>query len=175
MGLLARAALAGAAVLAAQACLAAQATPEYQVKVVLLDKLTRFVDWPGGGSPNRAFVLAVLGRTPFGDDLDAYFASHTVKNRPVTIRYLHQPAEVKDCDLLFICASEQPRLGAILEPLKGHPVLTVGDSEGFAQAGVMVGMVRAGGKITFEVNLAPVREAGLRMAPGFLQLVKIVP
>jgi hypothetical protein len=39
----------------------------------------------------------------------------------------------------------------------------------------MVGMVRAGGKITFKVNLAPVREAGFRMAPGFLQLVLIVP
>jgi len=174
MGILARAA-AVATILAAQACSAAQATPEYQVKVVLLDKLTRFVDWPSGGNPGRAFVLAVLGRTPFGDDLDAYFASHLVKNRPVTVRYLHQAAEVKDCDLLFICASEQARLGAILEPLKGRPILTVADSEGFAQAGVMVSMVRAGGKITFEVNLAPVRDAGFRMAPGFLQLVRIVP
>jgi hypothetical protein len=32
------------AILAAPVCAAAQATPEYQAKVVLLDKLTRFVD-----------------------------------------------------------------------------------------------------------------------------------
>ena len=66
--------LAGALLLGAAWCCAAQSTPEYQAKIVLMDKLTRFVDWPAGGDPQRAFVLAVLGRTPFGDELDSYFA-----------------------------------------------------------------------------------------------------
>jgi len=51
----------------------------------------------------------------------------------------------------------------------------VADAEGFARAGVMVGLVRSEARIGFEVNLAATREAGLRMAPGFLQLVKLVP
>ena len=166
--------LAGALLLGA-VCAVAQSTPEYQAKVVLMDKLTRFVDWPAGGDPQRAFVLAVLGRTPFGDELDSYFAGRQLKNRPVTLRYLHQLSELGECDLLFICASEKPRLPAILEHLKGRPVLTVADTEGFARAGVMVGLVRTGARIGFEVNLAPTREAGLRMAPGFLQLATLVP
>lgn len=168
-------AVAGAALLGAAACLAAEVTPEYQAKVVLMDKLTRFVDWPQGAEANRAFVLAVMGRTPFGDELDSYFAGRTLKGRPVTIRYLHQASEAGDCDLLFICASEKPRLAAILEQLKGRPILTVADAEGFARAGVMVGLVRTGSRIGFEVNLAPTRESGLRMAPGFLQLATLVP
>lgn len=165
--------VAGAALLGT-ACAVAQSTPEYQAKVVLMDKLTRFVDWPKGAE-QRDFVLAVLGRTPFGDDLDNYFAVRTLKNRPVTVRYLHQIAELGPCDLLFICASEKPRLAAILERLRGRPVLTVADAEGFAGAGVMVGLVRSGARIGFEVNLAPTRESGLRMAPGFLQLATLVP
>lgn len=167
--------LAGMLLLGAAPSVAAQTTPEYQAKVVLMDKLTRFVDWPPGAGKGGAFVLAVLGRTPFGDDLDNYFAVRTLKNRPVTVRYLHQIAELGPCDLLFICASEKPRLAAILERLRGRPVLTVADAEGFAGAGVMVGLVRSGARIGFEVNLAPTRESGLRMAPGFLQLATLVP
>lgn len=153
----------------------AQAAPEHQAKIVLMDKLTRFVEWPPGAGRAGAFVLGVLGRTPFGDDLDAYFATRTLKDRPVQVRALRQAADLGECDLLFICASERPRLGAILAQVKGRPVLTVADSEGFAQAGVMVAMVRSGARLGFEVNLAPVREAGLRMAPGFLQLARLVP
>jgi len=167
-------AVAGAALLAAAPCAAVQVTPEYQAKVVLMDKLTRFVDWPRADT-GRAFVLAVLGRTPFGDELDSYFATRTLKNRPVTIRYLRQASEAADCDLLFICASEKARLASVLEQVKGRPILTVADAEGFARAGVMVGLVRSGSRIGFEVNLAPTRESGLRMAPGFLQLATLVP
>jgi hypothetical protein len=140
-----------------------------------MDKLTRFVDWPRGAEPGRAFALVVLGRTPFGDELDSYFATRTLKNRPVTVRYLHQFSELGECDMLFICASEKPRLAGILEQVKGRPILTVADTEGFARAGVMVGLVRTGARIGFEVNLAPTRESGLRMAPGFLQLATLVP
>ena len=165
----------GAMLLGAAACASAQVTPEYQAKVVLMDKLTRFVDWPRGADARGAFVLAVLGRTPFGDELDSYFATRTLKNRPVTVRYLHQAAELGECDLLFICASEKPRLAGILDQVKGRPILTVADAEGFARAGVMVGLVRTGARIGFEVNLAPTRDSGLRMAPGFLQLATLVP
>ena len=175
MGTLGRLGSVMGAVFLGSALYAAQATPEYQAKVVLMDKLTRFVDWPAGGDPNRPFVLAVLGRTPFGDELDSYFATRTLKNRPVVIRYFHQAADLEPCDLLFIAASEKPRLAGILDKVKGQPTLTVADTEGFARAGVMVGLVRAGTRIVFEVNLAPTRQSGLRMAPGFLQLATLLP
>jgi hypothetical protein len=165
----------GALLLGAAQAAVAQAAPEYQAKIVLLDKLTRFVDWPPGAGRGRDFVLAVLGRTPFGDELDAYFSARTLKDRPVQVRTLRQAADLGECDLLFICASERARLGTILAQVKGRPLLTVADGDGFARAGVMVSMVRTGARVGFEVNLGPVREAGLRMAPGFLQLAKLVP
>jgi len=163
-----------AGLLGAALGLAAQSVPEYQSKLVLMDKLTRFVEWPSAANPDRAFVLAVLGRSPFGEDLEGYFPLHPLKYRPVTIRYLRQAQELGDIDLLFICASERPRLAQELEQVKGRPVLTVADTEGFVQAGVMVGFVHLNGKITFEVNPAAVREAGIRVRPDFLQLAKIV-
>jgi hypothetical protein len=148
---------------------------EYSAKIVLMDKMTRFVDWPKPADPEQPFVLAVLGRTPFGEVLDDYFSSHPLKDRPVTIRYLRQVQELQEADLLFICASEKARLAQILAKVKGRPILTVADSEGFARAGVMVGFVSSGGKIAFEVNPIPIRDSGIRMRPDFLQIAKIVP
>ena len=48
------------------------------------------------------------------------------------------------------------------------------DAQGFAQAGVMVGIVRAEARLTYEVNLTPTRQGGLRLEPGFLQLAKLI-
>jgi hypothetical protein len=153
----------------------AQSTPEYQAKVILMEKLTRFVDWPAPAATTPPFVLGVVGRTPFGDDLDAHFAARTLKNRPVTVRYFRDASDLGDCDMLFICASEKPRLALILGRVRGKAVLTLADTDGFVQAGVMVGLVRVEAKVRFEVNLAPVRESGFRIAPGFLQLATLVP
>ena len=152
----------------------AQPAPEYQVKVVLLDKLTRFVTWPQAAPGDQPFVIGVLGRTPFGDELDAYFAHRTLKNRPVAINYYKEPGEVGECDVLFVCASEKARIPAVIARLKGRPTLTVSDADGFAEAGVMVGIVRTQARLTFEVNLGTTRQAGFRMEPGFLQLAKLI-
>lgn len=157
----------------ASACLAFQPAPEYQLKVVLLDKLTRFVTWPQAEGASRPFLIGVLGRTPFGDELDAYFAHHAIKGRPVDVRYYRDLSEVDGCDILFVCASERPRLSAVLAKVRGKAILTVGDAEGFAQAGVMVGIVREQSRLTFEVNLAAARQSGFRFEPGFLQLAKL--
>jgi hypothetical protein len=144
-------------------------------KIILMDKMTRFVEWPRPVDTDRPFLLAVIGRTPFGEVLDDYFSQHPLKSRPVTVRYLRQVQELEDADLVFICESEKPRLPQILARLKGRQTLTVAESDGFVRAGVMVGFISEGGKISFEINPNPIRESGLRMRPDFLQLARIVP
>jgi len=166
--------LMASALLGGVVCSADQPMPEYRAKVALLEKLTRFVNWPEGAlSPQHPFRLAIIGRTPFGDELENYFASHPLKNRPVSIQYFTTPSEIRDCDLLFVCASEQGRLGILLATVRSRPFLIVGDTPGFAQRGLMINIVGENGRMIFEVNLGAVRESGFRMHPGFLQLVRI--
>lgn len=150
-----------------------QGAQEYVAKVTLLDKITACVDWPVA-TPERPFILGVLGRSPFGDQLDDYFTRRTLKGRAVHIRYFRGMEDLAECDLLFICASEKGRLGAVLSRVKSRPVLTVGDTAGFAQAGVMVNIVREESRLGFEVNLATTRESSLRMASGFLAIAQII-
>lgn len=147
---------------------------EARAKVMLLEKLVRFVEWPGEGAPpDQAFVLGVVGRTPFGDELDEYFRKRQLKGRLVRIRYFRGVQDAEPCDLLFVCASERDSLPALLAKVRQRPVLTLTESPGFTKAGVMVGMVREGDHMAFEVNLGRARESGFRIAPGLLQLAKV--
>jgi hypothetical protein len=154
-----------------------QPTTEYLAKVELLGKLTRFVEWPPQSAvrdSRKAFVLGIVGRSPFGDELDQYFLRQPIKGKPVQVRYCRVSADFEGCDLLFICASEKARLGSILAHTQQRPVLTVSDTAGFAKAGVMVGLLKEGEKLVFEVSLPAAKEGGIRFAPGFLQIARIL-
>jgi hypothetical protein len=158
----------------AAATLVAQDAQEYRAKVAVLEKVTYYVEWPNASAHvDRPFVLGVLGRTPFGDELDAYFLTRKLKNRTVEIRYYRNPDDIAECDLLFICASERDRLPAVLARAKGKPFLTIGDTEGFAQAGVILNIVREGTRLRFEVNLTSAKASGILLMPGLLNLSKL--
>jgi len=153
--------------------LGAQEAQEYIAKVALMEKITAYVDWPQG-TADRPFLLGVVGRTPFGDELDNHFQGKNLKGRAVRIRYFKGPEDIGPCDLLFVCASERDRLGSVLAKVRGRPVLTMADTSNFAGAGVMINLVRDGNRLAFEVNVTKAKESGLRMAAGFLKLSKVV-
>jgi hypothetical protein len=148
---------------------------EYSAKVILLERISRFVDWPPrslmAGAEDR-FTVAVVGQSPFGDELDAYFLTHKVKGRSVTVKYFRGPTDLGPCDLLYISRSERDRLNDILEQVSKQPVLTIGDSEGYAARGVMVNIVRDQGHLGFEINLPATKAAGIQLASAFLQVAK---
>ena len=56
----------------------------------------------------------------------------------------------------------------------GHAILTVGESEGFAQEGGMIGFSLEENKIRFEINLEAVERANLRVSARLLALAKTV-
>ena len=160
-------------------CLAApqEAQPEFAVKARFLLQFPEFVSWPaasGMGDPSKPFVLLVLGDSPFGDRLDQAAQGRKVQGHPVEIRYSHDPAAMDGCQMVFICASERGRLGAILARAASRPVLTVADTEGFAEQGVMINLVIESNLPRFEINRAPARAAGLSLSAQLLGLARKV-
>lgn len=120
------------------------AASEYAVKAAFLGKFPQFVKWPsGGGSP----TVGILGNNPFGSALRARQASRV--------------EDLKGCQIIFIAKSERGNIGAILSGLAGTNVLTVGESDGFARQGGIIGFTLEGDKMRFEINLVAARRNGL--------------
>src|SRR5580704_1189802 len=75
---------------------------EYQVKAVFLFNFSQFVSWPAGtfGRSDSPIVIAVLGRDPFGADLDAVVNGEHVGERALVVRRYQDVSEIKDCHIL---------------------------------------------------------------------------
>ncbi len=116
----------------------------------------------------------MIGKHPFGDLLDVIYAERKIKNKTVEIRYLSKEEEILQCHLLFITESGRDELSSILSLTKDKPILTVGDSKGFAEKGVHINFYLDEGRIRFAINESAVRQSGLQMSYRLLRSARIV-
>jgi len=146
--------------------------PEYELKAELLARFATFITWPQS-SDGRPFTIGVIGRNPFNGYLEK-LAERRIKNRPVEIRYISELTQIDGCDILFICGSEKRRLAAILAHTGSRPILTVADSGGFAEAGVLINFYTTSDTVRFEINETAVDRSGLKVSSKLFKLAKVV-
>lgn len=154
-----------------------EAQPEYAIKARFLAQFPEFVAWPpeaGLDDPAKPFVLVVLGTSPFDRYLDSTLASRKVKGHPAKVIYTQDIAALDGCHMAFICDSEKGRIKEILARVAGRPILTVGDSEGFARKGVMINLTIEENLPRFEINLGAARGCGLGVNAQLLGLARKV-
>jgi hypothetical protein len=154
----------------------AQAFKEYDVKAAFLYHLAEFVDWPPEAFPaaESPLVIGVLGADPFGKALDEIVRDEVVKNRKLTVERYGSMEEVKTCHILFISGSEAGRLEQIFSSLNDRKILTVGDTEGFAQRGGMVRFRTEKNKIRLRINLDAAKAASLTISSKLLRAAEVI-
>jgi hypothetical protein len=149
---------------------------EYRVKAAFIYNFAKFVEWPDEKAESPGdFPVCVLGSE--SDPLLTAFDSirgKTVRGVPLAIRRVATLGEARTCRILFVTSQERPRLNDILSALRGRPVLTVGDTEEFAERGGIINLVKDGNRVTFEINTDAAQRAGLTMSSKLLFLGKIV-
>jgi uncharacterized protein DUF4154 len=151
-------------------------TVEYPVKAAFLFNFARFVSWPADALASSSQVaICVLGADPFGDALDEAVAGKRVEGRPLKVRRFAGLEELEPCPVLFVSASEERHLPAILERLKGAPVLTVGNSAEFARRGGVIGFYLEGNKVRFEIDPAAAGRVGLKVSAKLLSVARVSP
>jgi len=144
---------------------------EYEVKAAFLYNFTRFVAWPElesapGGTPLN---LCIFGTDPFGDLLDP-IRERKSQGRELELQYPNELSGINDCQVLFISESQQRGLSGVLEIARKHRVLTVSDMPEFVNRGGMIGYVKQGNVIRFEINLKAATDAGLTINSRLLEL-----
>lgn len=152
----------------------AQKPDEYQVKAAYLHGFGQFVTWPDAAGGRAVFEVCLLGRDPFGDALNEVVAGAVVRDKPVTVRRLTRAREVAGgCHILFVSVPGV-ELGAVLDFVRGLPVLTVGESPQFAERGGIIGFVTQSNRVRFVVNRAAADRAGLSLSSELLRVASAV-
>ena len=176
--LLRTAMLLGACACAMPAATAAWLPPRAQAELTLeaqfIVELAGVVRFPRAKEPGQPFVLAVIGASPFRDEIESYAAGRTVRGRPIRIRNLRYPPEGQNCDLLFICRSEWPRARSILDWSRSKGMLTVAEGQELAPLGVMVNLMVDGGYLRLGLNQRALEGEGLSIDSRVLRVARIL-
>ncbi len=174
-----------AALIVPQARADSTSSREYRVKAAFLYNFINFVDWPKDklSKENNSISIGIIGKDPFGNAFEP-IKNKQVKGKKVVIKRLDGYKELKDsgeqiksirlCHLLYICPSEKEKVREIIDLIKDHNVLTVGDTKYFLETGGIINFLLEDNKVCFEVNKTAAERAELKIRSKLLRLAKRV-
>ena len=147
---------------------------EYVLKAAFLYNFAKFVEWPEHVSPKGSapLTLCVVGDA-FGSSIDS-IEGKEVRGHPLTVRKNVQHSSLKTCHVLFFSNEEVPRLATVLNDLRNSAVLTVCDSPGCAEQGLMINLRLIEKKVSIEVNLEAIQRTPLKVSSQLLKLAHLV-
>jgi len=148
---------------------------ENDVKAAYIFNFAKFVEWPekAFASKSAPIVLCVLGDDSLGDAIQN-LETKKIKGRSLSVVRTRSKEQIRSCHILYISESEKKEISDILSKMDGRPCLTVSSVNEFAAQGGMIGFVRKGNKVRFEVNPDAVRRAELAVSSRLLNLAIIV-
>jgi hypothetical protein len=149
-----------------------------QRKALMVYNFAKYTEWPKSAfaDDNAPFVIGVLGKDPFGKDIDI-IKGKSIKGRTLVVTYFSTAEEVTECHLLFISSSEMQNLPRILKRLENSSILTAAEAPGFIDRDGIINLVpdrKPNGTETveFEVNLLAAVKANLKLDTQLLKLAR---
>lgn len=149
---------------------AAGQLPEADAKAAFLARLPLFVDWPTDAlAAGQPLVIAVLGGHPLLVPLRK-FSGQIVNGHAVEIRQITADDDLRRCHILFVPESAGVGAAALVDRLRGLPVLTVGEDPRFIAWGGMLRLRVLLSRLRFHVNLTRTDAGKLRISARLLAL-----
>ena len=148
----------GIVLLFSQHVIADDADVEYKVKAGYLYNFTKFITWPEDKS--ETFNICIVGEDPFGGLIDP-IEQRSAFGRPIKLFRFNKPNKEQRCHILFLSAAIDK-------------TLTVGESDGFAAQGGMIGFANRQGKIKLLINLKMLQQSDLKISAKLLEVAELV-
>lgn len=150
---------------------------EYPLKALIISRFFNFVKWPaasGNAGDSSHFVLGIFGKTPILEHEQTFYKEINLSEKKVTIKKISELGQINECHVLIIAPTESWRLKEILAITGDKPILSIGDTRGFAEEGVLINLYREGNKVKFEINYSAVKKSGLVFSSKLYKLAKII-
>lgn len=141
--------------------------PEYQVKAAYVYNFAKFIEWPKGESFG-SLTVCICGKDPFGGFLDEAVRGKFVHGLPIVVRRLSPGEENGDgCQVLFFGSTKGEQIESLLRRLDGRSIVTVGESDSFAERGACSVWYSITAELSFTSILELLRPHTCRPAPGW--------
>lgn len=149
----------------------AEMNTEHQLKAAFLVNFLKYIESPP--SAVSTVTICLFGRDTLGPYL-ANFEGRSIAGKELRIRRVSGPDQLGGCQLLFIPDTEEARFAIALRWVETMPLLTVSDADSFTRQGGGIALVRADGRLQFDVNADALSRAGLKPSSQMLRLARRV-
>lgn len=160
--------------------------PEQQSSEIAkaIEKIAFFTQWPKNhekGDLKDHFVITVIGDNNLSNAILSYYKDKEIKDKTVKVNYVDvnslpelKASELKENHIIFIPAISDENLSEFLKKISEVPVLTMSNTSGFAEKGVILNFYETNNKMPFEVNFNCLKKSGIYINALLLENIKIV-
>ncbi|MCC7091634.1 MAG: YfiR family protein, partial [Nitrosomonas sp.] len=132
----------------------------------------KFTEWPADTISDE--IMLCTSKTSAFEELDA-ISGKVAQSKPIRIKRISLNEPSDDCQLLFLPREDgSERIRQWLTLTKNKPILVVSNINEFLDIGGMIGLMNDGRNLNFEVDLARVRRANLKLSAQLLQIARDV-
>jgi hypothetical protein len=146
--------------------------PDNERKAEFVYRFILFVHWPADAfrGPSDVLRVQIIGRDPFDGSLDRIFLGKSVDDHRVVVTHADAPITAPLPHVVFVSATKDPQLAAVLAAYCRAPVLTVSDLDRFANRGGVIGLVEQDHELHFAINQTAASEARLQVSAQLFHL-----
>jgi len=164
--------------IAAQPALAqtAGSFSEYDVKAALLYNATKFIRWPAPADAprNRQMQICVIGSEPAFKAMRALNGKKIHNASISVVRQQSNAPELKLCDIAYFSDVATAKNRTSLLALDSLPVLTVGQTDAFAEHGGVMSLVLSNNRVNFVINASAADKSQLEINAQLLEVARVI-
>ncbi len=132
-------------------------------------KFIPFIGWPQA-LPEGAFNICIVGRNPFGNQIERVASGQAIDGHPIKARYFSSLTGPSGCQVLYLARDDLPQVEAVLAMLRGSAVLTVTDGQSEPDAKGIINFLIADNRVRFEIDDAAAAASGLTISSKLLNI-----
>ena len=153
----------------------AEAPVQPKIEATLIYDFLKYTSWPkpDSGGAKSGLKVCIMGN----DAADKYIyplQNQTAQRLTIGIMQIDTLLDKDGCDMLLIHQGQERAVADALKAIKGKPILTVSDMEGFSEVGGMVEMLMGkDGRLHLYVSRDALAAAKLNVNPRLINLSEL--
>ena len=154
----------------------AQMATDYQVKAAYVYAFTKFVEWPPDrlASPTAPIQICILNDPAVQSELRRLVSGKSVAGHSILVRDVNGEEGLRECHVLFIGSGNGSTPQHMLQSLQGASILTIGERQGFLDAGGIINLISQDEHVRFQVNRRAAKAAGIHVSARLLSVATLV-
>lgn len=147
-----------------------QDVTEPSLKAAFIYNMAKFTEWPDEALYAKHFVMCVIGDDAIADALDHAVKGRSLGGNSISVSHPTTLGQEHVCHLLYLSGMSAEQAAHIVKGLRGAPVLTISDIDGFTTFGGMAQFFFEHGQLRFSIGLESARSARLQLSAKILSL-----